>query len=252
MAERFDALMTNERAEHFLMDRTLADVTLITDRNLEEIYRDVELIAGERVAAQKNAEMMQLRSAHETELASQRTAHDDAIRATLERSAESLQAEATRSLQLEGELAEERRRAIDAEAAVQRLQSAQAERIALQVAQCRTAGLRAAKWARVRVGVAMLFISVVLGLLTAFLPQLFPHQAFVVTVVLIVLTQTFAVTNYLIFPDAALDGYVKQCQENAVARRATELGVEQEEDQKQTDLAVSGLASAARDNSLTL
>ena len=86
-ADRFDALMTNERAEHFLMDRTIGDVTLIKDSNLEAIYRDVELIAGERVAVQKDEEMANLRSSHDAALATQRAAHEDAMRTTMEAAA---------------------------------------------------------------------------------------------------------------------------------------------------------------------
>jgi hypothetical protein len=227
-ADRFDALMTNERAEHFLMDRTIGDVTLIKDSNLEAIYRDVELIAGERVAAQKDEEMANLRSSHDAALATQRAAHEDAMRTTMEAAAEKLQTESTRLLQLEGQLAEERERKSEAEAAVQRLRSERAEHVALQVARCHDAGARAAKWARVRVGVTMLLISVALGLLTAFLPEFFPHQVIVITVVLIVITQTFTVANYLIYRETALDGYVRRCQKNASNRRAIELGVEQE------------------------
>lgn len=227
-AERFDALMTNERAEHFLMDRTIGDVTLITDSNLEAIYSDVELIAGERVAVKKDKEMEILRSAHDVALATERAAHEHAMRATMEAAAEKFQTESSRSLQLEGKLAEERRRKVEAEDAVQRLRSEHAGRVGLQVARCHDAGARAAKWARVRVGVTMLLISVALGLLTAFLPQVFPHQAILVTVFLIVITQTFAVANYLIYPEAALERYVKQCKNKALNRRAIELGVERE------------------------
>lgn len=36
MVSRFEALMTNERAEYFLMDRALSDATLITQENYEE------------------------------------------------------------------------------------------------------------------------------------------------------------------------------------------------------------------------
>jgi len=68
MVQRFEALMTNERAEHFLMDRTLADATLITQDNFEEIYRDIEEVAAERVTTKKNEEIAALTKKHEEQL----------------------------------------------------------------------------------------------------------------------------------------------------------------------------------------
>ena len=68
MEERFQALMTNERAEHFLMDRTLSDVAVITPDNYEEIYLDIEEVAAERVAKRKDSEIASLKAAHEQEL----------------------------------------------------------------------------------------------------------------------------------------------------------------------------------------
>ncbi len=64
LVERFNALMTNERAEHFLMDRTLSDATLITQQNYEEIYRDIEEVAAERVRRRKDAELEAMRAQH--------------------------------------------------------------------------------------------------------------------------------------------------------------------------------------------
>ena len=57
MAERFEAVMTSERATHYLMELTLGDPRLITEKNYEEIYRDVELIAGEKVRIAKDEEI---------------------------------------------------------------------------------------------------------------------------------------------------------------------------------------------------
>ena len=68
MEKRFQALMTNERAEHFLMDRTLSDVATITQDNYEEIYRDIEEVAAERVSKQKDSEIASLKAAHVKEL----------------------------------------------------------------------------------------------------------------------------------------------------------------------------------------
>ena len=68
MEKRFQALMTNERAEHFLMDRTLSDVAVITPDNYEEIYRDIEEVAAERVSKRKDSEIASLKAAHMHEL----------------------------------------------------------------------------------------------------------------------------------------------------------------------------------------
>lgn len=68
MEKHFQALMTNERAEHFLMDRTLSDVAVITQDNYEEIYRDIEEVAAERVSKQKDSEIASLKSTHMQEL----------------------------------------------------------------------------------------------------------------------------------------------------------------------------------------
>ena len=68
MEKHFKAVMTNERAEHFLMNRTLSDVAVITQDNFEEIYRDIEEVAAERVSKQKDSEIASLKSAHTQEV----------------------------------------------------------------------------------------------------------------------------------------------------------------------------------------
>lgn len=68
MVARFEALMTNERAEYFLMERTLGDVTLITPENYEEIYRDIEEVAAERVTEKKNMEIAALQKEYAEKL----------------------------------------------------------------------------------------------------------------------------------------------------------------------------------------
>ena len=70
MVTRFEALMTNERAEHFLMDRTLSDAAVITQGNYEEIYRHIEEAAAERVTQRKDEEIASLRRSHSQELKS--------------------------------------------------------------------------------------------------------------------------------------------------------------------------------------
>ena len=78
MEKRFQALMTNERAEHFLMDRTLSDVAVITQDNYEEIYRDIEEVTAERVSKRKDCEIASLKAAHTKELKTYK-AHVDRV-----------------------------------------------------------------------------------------------------------------------------------------------------------------------------
>ena len=68
MEERFHALMTNERAEHFLMDRTLSDPAVITETNYEQIYREIEDAAAERVTKRKDIEIASLKTTHLQEI----------------------------------------------------------------------------------------------------------------------------------------------------------------------------------------
>ena len=66
--DRFEALMTNERAEHFLMERTLSDEAVITQRNFEEIYSHIEEAAAERVAERKDEEIATLKASHSQQI----------------------------------------------------------------------------------------------------------------------------------------------------------------------------------------
>lgn len=56
-AEYFEALMTNDRASHYFMRRTLGDARLITDENALTIYEEVFAKAGEQAAKKAVAEM---------------------------------------------------------------------------------------------------------------------------------------------------------------------------------------------------
>jgi VIT1/CCC1 family predicted Fe2+/Mn2+ transporter len=228
MAARFEALMTNERAEHFLMDRTLADVTLITDKNLEQIYQDVETIAGERVAAEKDAVIADLETRHQAELEQNRDTWSAELDRISARSADQIREETTRSLELEAQLQQVRRRADDAERAAEQLQATESTRIVGLLKKCREAGLNAAKWARIRVAIVILGIAIVLGLSVHFVPAFIGSlsaQA-VATVLLIVVGQAFSVLNYMVFPDAALAAYVKRRRDEAAFQRARDLDVE--------------------------
>jgi hypothetical protein len=96
LVTRFEALMTNERAEHFLMDRTLADTSLITEENYESILREIEDQAAERVEKKKNEEIASLRVTHEQQVAG--------LRSEAEERREQLRQESTRAALLESEL----------------------------------------------------------------------------------------------------------------------------------------------------
>ena len=228
MAERFDALMTNERAEHFLMDRTIADVDLIKEDNLEQIYRDVELVAGARVAAVKDEEITGLKSGHVAEIARTRDAHEAALREANERSSERLRKETTRTLELEAQLLDEQRRTELATSAANELRAAEDQRISNLLQLCLNAGRAAAKMARIVVGVSMAIAAIILGLASQFVPNVAssPQHQVLLTIILIVVSQLFSVLNYFVFPDAALARFVSRRRDDAAVERARELGVQ--------------------------
>lgn len=53
-AQHFEALMTSERAAQFVTEITLGDAALVTRENAEKIYAQVEAIAAEKVAKEKD------------------------------------------------------------------------------------------------------------------------------------------------------------------------------------------------------
>lgn len=229
MATRFEALMTNERAEHFLMDRTIADVDLITDENLEQIYRDVELVAGERITAEKDAEIAGLKSSHAIEVEAVRRSYDLALNDANERSAENLRRETVRAIELEAQMREEKRRADEAADRVEQLRLNEVNRVNSLLEICMADGRRALKRAEIRIGASMLVIAIMLGMATQFLPALTTSKNYglYLAVSLILLSAIFSVLNYLKFPDFALVRYARRCRDEAAFRRARELGVEE-------------------------
>ena len=85
MIVRFNALMTNERTEYFLMDRTLSDAAVITQENFEEIYTYIEEAAAERVTERMNIEIDSLKTDHQEEIATFRARLaelDEVVRST--------------------------------------------------------------------------------------------------------------------------------------------------------------------------
>lgn len=55
-ARHFEALMTSERAAQYMTEITLGDALLVTQENAEKIFEQVEAIAAEKVAKQKDEE----------------------------------------------------------------------------------------------------------------------------------------------------------------------------------------------------
>lgn len=53
-AEHFEALMTNERAAQFMTQLTLGDAILVTEENAGRIYDQIEAIAGEKAAKERD------------------------------------------------------------------------------------------------------------------------------------------------------------------------------------------------------
>ena len=53
-AQHFEVLMTNERAAQFMTEISLGDSLLVTQENAENLYEQLEAIAGEKVARQKD------------------------------------------------------------------------------------------------------------------------------------------------------------------------------------------------------
>ena len=228
MALRFDALMTNERAEHFLMDRTLADITLINEGNLEEIYRDVERIAGERVAAEKDSTIAELQSAHSEERAQTREDHERQLNEAHERASSDIRAEAARAVELEGQVEEQRHLAELAADDVRTLRATEQARITELVQRCVSHGKKAAQKARFRIAVGMIMVSIALGLATHFVPGIASStsQSALWTVLFIALSQGFSVINYFKYPEAALAKYVNRSRDNALLQRARDLNIE--------------------------
>jgi hypothetical protein len=107
MVTRFEALMTNERAEHFLMDRAIADASLITPENFEDIYKEIEEVAAERVTEKMTQKIADLQTTHATQI--------EAITAQMEATAEiqnrRYRDEAVRALQIEKRAQDESERA---------------------------------------------------------------------------------------------------------------------------------------------
>lgn len=67
-AVHFKALMTTDRGSQYFMQLTLGDSLLVTNENYQQIYSQLEEVAGEKVAKQKNEEIQRLRSEHQEQI----------------------------------------------------------------------------------------------------------------------------------------------------------------------------------------
>jgi hypothetical protein len=76
----FEAIMTSERGAHYFMQQTLGDSVLITEDNAEEVYEQLELIVGERIAREKEAEIEQLKQEAAAEKAAQSKIYEDKLK----------------------------------------------------------------------------------------------------------------------------------------------------------------------------
>lgn len=76
----FEAIMTSERGAHYFMQQTLGDSVLLTEDNAEQVYEQLELIVGERVAREKDAEIEHLRQEAASEIAAQAKAFEERLK----------------------------------------------------------------------------------------------------------------------------------------------------------------------------
>jgi hypothetical protein len=198
--EAFDALMTNERIENFLMDRTMGDARVITERNFEAIYAELEEQAAEKVTAKKDAEIERLRNEH--------TAAVDAL--AEERRAERMRT-ASETLKLEGQLGESKNELTEAQARATQLLREREERDRLLVEADRrwmSSIIRVGKNAQRRcwafVEVALLGVAAITGL-TA--PISMGNRVCVAVLVFLATTLAATVGNRY-WPDNFLDRWL--------------------------------------------
>lgn len=227
MAARFDALMTNERAENFLMDRTLGDFRLITQENVEEIYQEVEAIAAERVAKEKDAEIEKLKSDHLDEIERVRARGTEAVEAA---STETL--EIQHRLRLEEERVRDRDKKIEALASELRdLRNAELVQEKAIVASCVESGKRAASGARRLIAFGIFIFAVAGGVLAEFLPSAVKdiHEDLTAMVIigLILVSAGFAVLNYYAFPTRAMERFVRNKRRLAFFEQVKNIGAEE-------------------------
>lgn len=77
-AQHFEVLMTSERAAQFMTEITLGDALLVTQENAEKIYEQIEVIAAEKVAKQKDEQYGQQLSQMNEQLVETATLLQDA------------------------------------------------------------------------------------------------------------------------------------------------------------------------------
>lgn len=206
MVSRFEALMTNERAEHFLMDRTIADSTLITQENYEEIYRDIEEVAAERVTLKKNEELSALQLSHAQQLSELTTSHR-----------EQLLQETTRSLGLQNAMQQEIGKREDLAKATEHIANQLSESELRWAHACLASGRRAV---RIAWGTMITLLAGIAGLVALVLGDSIGQKA-VAAGLTFLGTLALSVVGNRFWPDNPLDRWINRRRETAVTQYAT-------------------------------
>jgi len=232
-ARHFQALMTNSKAAHYLMNRALGDAGLITRENVAEVYEEVERIAAEKVTVEKNAEIEKLHidykeivRAKDQELSKSKTeldanvavkrAQEDAYAASEDAFASQLLAkkEKKRADELAttlGEVLAERER-------TNRLAIEQA------VSFARNVQLRA----QIHVAIGIGLLSIVLGLAANYAPIIFGQESLGTNLTVLVsigMTGLLTAVQFWVFPEQLFGQYVTRKRDEALFRKARELNV---------------------------
>jgi hypothetical protein len=241
-ARHFQALMTNNKAAHYLMSKALGDARLITKQNVTEIYEEVEQIAGEKVAREKDTEIKTLHAQHEAlvkakddelgrtrvelekRLAQSTNDSNQAIRTALE------EVYSAREEALAAQIAarSEKQRADDFARQVATLMK-ERERtnlLALERAVGFARGIRRRAQREVLAGIVL--ASIVLGIASSFAPLLFSEQnlgVYLTTLVCIFLSSALSAVQFWIFPEHLFGAYVVRKRDAALFRKARELNV---------------------------
>lgn len=241
-ARHFQALMTNNKAAHYLMSKALGDATLVTKDNFEDVYEEVQRIAAEKVTKEKDQEIEKLHVEYgqivktkEEELQSTKNALQtklsqtdmDAAQAVQKAQNEAYTADEER-LKTQLQVREEQRRA---DALKQKVESLQAEvdrknrhSLLLAVRDAKKAQL----FAQLKVTAWFVVISVVLACITMFAPIFFGQKSLGTTLALfltIALGGVFTALQFWVFPERLFGAYVTRQRDATLVRKARELEV---------------------------
>lgn len=199
--EKFKAIMTDQRAGHFLMDLTLGDAAIVREDNVEELYESIRKVIAHEVAEQKEGEIAELRNQHSEDLVVLRRAHGETEDALLHERSKLKEAE-------QGLSDMQAHRQLDAEAREQRETQ--------QLVVCVQKG---ANRTRVLEVVVASMIALAAG-----------GAAFVAgnglwALIGAILAGGACLANYLLFPGKLLDSWLRTEGEKVAAREAENLGL---------------------------